>query len=240
MPYYNINSDIYYRDESWVSVIANNISNMFVCEFEILTVEEMGQDPNYDPYDEIMRRMNQYPRAVLVADQGGDLIGIRKLQAKYPGRVYLCWFTKENKNKELTRWGEGDEDGKVLVDRNRMIQLVVDQIREQRLTFNGTQEDWQPFFTHSMNIYRVKEIQGQDENDPQYGWRWVWKRKGPDHWFMSMIYALVGLDKFGEDAAIIINNKGFMSGIPTGRIFNTNQDWEVDGGITGIIRGEKI
>lgn len=204
------------------------------------SVEEMGQDPNYDPYDEIMRRMNQYPRSILVADQGGDLIGVRKLQAKYPGRVYLCWFTKESKNKELFRWGEGDEDGKVLVDRNRTIQMVVDQIREQRLTFNGTKEDWQPFFAHAMNIYRVKEIQGQDENDPQYGWRWVWKRKGPDHWFMSMIYALVGLDRFAEDAAIIIDRSKFLKGIPTGRTFNINQDWEKDEGINGIIRGVEL
>lgn len=205
------------------------------------SVEEMGQDPNYDPYDEIMRRMREYPRSILIADQGGDLIGIRKLQAKFPGRVYLCWFTKENKSKELTRWGEGDEEGKVLVDRNRTIQLVVDQIKEQRLTFNGTKEDWEPFFKHAMNIYRVKEIQGQDENDPQYGWRWVWKRKGPDHWFMSMIYALVGLDKFGLDLAKIIKTDNFLKGVQQGRIFNINQDYEANPEITSaIIRGEAV
>lgn len=160
-------------------------------------------DPDYDPYDEIDGLMKENPRWILVADQGGDLIGIRKLQAKYPGRVFLVWFTKETRSKQLIRWGEGEEAGKVLVDRNRTVQLAVDQINEQRITFNGTKEDWEPFFEHCMNIYRVKEITG-DENDPQYGWRWVWKRKGPDHWFMSMIYALVGMDKYGTDIATII------------------------------------
>lgn len=184
------------------------------------SVEEMGKDPNYDPYDELDRRMKQYPNSILVADQGGDLIGIRKLQAKYPGRVFLCWFTKESKNKELIRWGKDEEYGKVLVDRNRVIQLVVDQIREQRLTFNGTKEEWKPFFEHAMNIYRVKEIQGQDENDPQYGWRWVWKRKGADHWFMSMIYGLVGLDKYGEDRATVIKRDPFYKGLSTGTTEN--------------------
>lgn len=182
------------------------------------SVEEMGHDPNYDPYDEISRRMEQYPGSILVSDQGGDLIGIRKLQAKFPGRVYLCWFTKESKNKELIRWGDGEEYGKVLVDRNRLIQLIVDQIREQRITFNGTKEDWQPFFEHAKNVYRVKEIQGQDENDPQYGWRWVWKRKGPDHWFLSMVYALVGMDKYAESMATIVG-MGNLAEIPVGRIF---------------------
>jgi hypothetical protein len=188
------------------------------------SVEEMGGDPTYDPYDEIARRMNQYPKSILVADQGGDLIGIRKLQAKFPSRVYLCWFTKESKHKELIRWGEKDEYGKVLVDRNRTIQLVVDQIREKRLTFNGVHEEWKPFFAHAMNIYRVKEIQGQDENDPQYGWRWVWKRKGPDHWFMSMIYGLVGMDKFAESKATIVGADTVFTGMETGRIFDNSQN----------------
>lgn len=171
-------------------------------------------DPNYDPYDEIDKLMKDNPNWILVADQGGDLIGIRKLQAKYGGRVFLVWFVKETKSKQLIRWGENEEYGKVLVDRNRTIQLVVDEINDQRLTFNGSKEDWQPFFEHCLNIYRVKEING-DENDPQYGWRWVWKRKGPDHWFMSMIYALVGMDKFASDMAQIVKKDGFLSGVET-------------------------
>ena len=163
-------------------------------------------DPNYDPYDEIDKLLATHKTWILVADQGGDLIGIRKLQQKYAGRVFLVWFTKETKDKQLIRWGKDSEYGKVLVDRNRTIQLAVDQLNEQRLTFNGTKEDWLPFFEHCMNVYRIKEITGE-ENDPQYGWRWVWKRKGADHWFMSMIYALVGLDRFGGEETQIIKAK---------------------------------
>ncbi len=169
--------------------------------------------PDYDPYNEIERRLIQYPRSVLIADQGGDLIGIRKLQEKYKGRVFLCWSNKESKNKELIKWGDDDEFGKVSIDRNRVIQMAVDEIKEQRMVFNGTKEDWKPFFEHAMNIYRVKETQGKDENDPQYGWRWVWKRKGADHWFMSFIYALTGFDHFQEDLAQIVG-KNFMANIP--------------------------
>lgn len=199
------------------------------------SVEEMGNDPTYDPYNEIGRRLDQFPKSILVADQGGDLIGIRKLQAKYPGRVFLCWFTKESKNRALSRWGEGDEFGKVFVDRNRTIQLIVDQIREQRLTFNGSKEDWKPFFDHAMNIYRVKDIQGQDENDPQYGWRWVWKRKGPDHWFMSLVYALVGMDKYGSTDVKFVSDD-IYAGMQTGRIFKEDPE-QMYGG--SVILGER-
>ena len=188
-------------------------------------------DPNYDPYDEVDKLLKNNKTWVLVSDQGGDLIGIRKLQAKYPGRVYLCWFTKETKNEKLIRWGEKEEYGKVLVDRNRTIQMIVDEINEQRISFNGTKEDWSPFFEHCLNIYRVKEISG-DENDPQYGWRWVWKRKGPDHWFMSMVYAMVGMDKFAEDLATIVNRNA-----PFG-LRGTESDGQVHG--SRFIRGETM
>ncbi len=180
----------------------------------IPSVAEMVGEKDYDPYSELERRLIEYPRSILVSDQGGDLIGIRKLQEKYKGRVFLCWFTKETKNKELIRWGQDDEYGKVLVDRNRLVQMIVDYIKEQRVVFNGTKSEWQPFFEHAMNIYRVKDIQGVDENDPQYGWRWVWKRKGPDHFFFSLVYAWVGFDHFQDDLAQIVGRDKFMARIP--------------------------
>ena len=178
------------------------------------SVEEMGHKPDYDPYDEIRSRLREDKSAVLISDQGGDLIGIRKLQAEFPGRVFLCWFVKETRNKELIRWGEDDEYGKVLVDRNRVIQLAVDEWNERRMPVNGTVADWQPWFNHWLNIYRVKEITG-DESDPQYGWRWVWKRKGADHYALSTIYALVGRDRFMESLATIIKRDTFMKSVPT-------------------------
>ena len=175
------------------------------------SVAEMPVDKRvgYDPYDEIDRLLFEDKTAILVADQGGDLIGIRRLQAKYIGRVFLCWFTKETKTKELMRWGEKEEYGKVLADRNRVMQLAVDQINNVTVQLNGTEEDWTPFFEHSLNIYRVKEIIGED-NDPQYGWRWVWKRKGPDHFFLAFCYALIGLNKFGEELATFIKREDGM------------------------------
>lgn len=160
--------------------------------------------PGYDPYAELEKLMVRFPRSIMIADQGGDLIGIRKLQAKYPGRVYLCWFTKETKTQQIIRWGENDELGKVQVDRNRLIQLVVDELKEKRTPIWGTQEDWQPWFNHALNIYRIQEMTGKDKDAPQYGWRWVWHRKGDDHWFMSYCYARVGLDRFSQDLAKVV------------------------------------
>lgn len=169
--------------------------------------------PGYDPYDELDKIMVRFPRAIMVADQGGDLIGIRKMQAKYKGRVFLCWFVKETKNLQIIRWAENDEDGKVLVDRNRAIQMVVDEWKDQRLPIWGSKEEWQDYFTHCLNIYRVQEIKGED-GDPQYNWRWVWKRKGPDHWMLATVYARVGLDRFAQDLAQIIGKGKVLADVP--------------------------
>lgn len=185
-------------------------------------------EPNYDPYNEIEKRLLQYPNSILIADQGGDLIGVRKLQAKYVGRVFLCWFTKETKTQQLIRWGENDEYGKVLADRNRVIQLAVDQLNDGRLVINGYADEWQPYFDHWLNIYRAKEI--TDENEPSYGWRWVWKRKGADHWALATIYALIGMDRYAEDLATIISKKDFMSTVPVG----TDEHGFVSGRRTGV------
>lgn len=176
---------------------------------------------NYDPYDELDKLMFDYKNAIMIADQGGDLIGIRKLQSKYKGRVFLCWFTPETKNLQIIRWADNDELGKVLVDRNRAIQMVVDEIKEKRITFNGNKDEWQPFFNHALNIYRVQEIKGE-EDDPQYNWRWVWKRKGADHWFLATTYARVGLDRFGQEMAQIIKKDSFMAGVGTASNVNGN------------------
>lgn len=190
--------------------------------------QSVAENPTagYDPYDELDRLMRQFPRSIMVADQGGDLIGIRKLQAKYRGRVFLCWFTKETKTQQIIRWGENDEDGKVLVDRNRAIQLVVDEFKEQRFPIWGTSAEWQDYFAHWLNVYRVQETKG-DEGDPQYNWRWVWKRKGADHWALATVYARVGLDRFALDLATIIHKNPMMADIPKGQIVHGNvlEEW---------------
>lgn len=196
--------------------LANKDGIFFHGYCESVAENEAGKRlPNYDPYDEIEKLLKNMPRSILISDQGGDLIGIRKLQAKYPGRVYLCWFTKETKDHELYRWVD-EEKGvavcKVLVDRNRAAQLFVDELKEGRCPFYGTLEDWQPWFDHALNIYRVKEIQGE-EGDPQYNWRYVYKRKGPDHFFFSGLYARVGLDRFAQDLATIVHKNTAFTGV---------------------------
>jgi len=168
---------------------------------------------DHDPYDELEKLLIRFPRSIMVSDQGGDLIGIRRLQAKYLGRVFLCYYRRDRKTQELIRWGEKDEFGIVVVDRNRMIQLMVDQLRDTgRITLNGTKEDFQEFGSHFDSLYKVV-------TETNYGAEFVWERSGPDHYVHTLLYALVGFDKFAQDLSLIVKHDSFMDRVPTGTDF---------------------
>lgn len=169
-----------------------------------------------DPYDELESLLKRFPSSIMLADQGGDLIGIRKLQAKYPGRVFLVWYRADKKATEIINWGKDQEYGKVVADRNRLIQLFIDEMLDKRVTFNGTESEWQDYIGHWMNIYRTWEENSLGVRE------FKWERQGADHWVHATVYARIGLDKYSETMATIVGGD-LMEGIPTGRIYNEVQ-----------------
>ncbi len=168
-----------------------------------------------DPYLELEGLLHRFPGSIIIADQGGDLIGIRKLQAKYPGRVFLVWYRSDRKTQELIKWGEGTEYGKVEADRNRLIQLFIDEMLDKRVAFNGSESEWQEYITHWMNIYRTWEENALGVKE------FKWERQGADHWVHATIYARIGLEKYSETQAKVVEDTG-MGELPTAKIFNND------------------
>lgn len=164
-----------------------------------------------DPYEQLEKLLMRWPKSIIVADQGGDLIGIRKLQAKYPGRVFLVWYRADKKNVGLIQWGDGEEYGKVVADRNRLIQLFIDEMQDKRVRFNGTESEWQEYISHWLNIYRT-----WDENALGVK-EFRWERQGADHYVHASIYARIGLDRFAQSMAAIVGDD-VLAGIPRGLI----------------------
>lgn len=171
------------------------------------------------PYDVIKGHLDKFKKSIAVFDQGGDLIGVRQLQQEYPGRVFLCFYNKDKKTVDLVEWGENDEYWKVRVDRNRMMTLVVEQLRDiGRIRLNGTPDEWAEFASHFSNIYReqvvVKETRGKDDRS-LYGAEYVWKRNGADHFCHALLYAIVGLQRYSGEQATIVGDHA-LAGIPKG------------------------
>ena len=90
---------------------------------------EDGITATKNPYQRLEVLMKRFPKSIVMIDQGGELMKTRELQAKYPGRVFLCYYRQDRKSVELVDWGEEYEYGKVTIDRNRMMTLVVEQLR---------------------------------------------------------------------------------------------------------------
>lgn len=157
---------------------------------------------DYNPYDELEGLLKRWPTSIIVADQGGDLIGIRKLQAMYPGRVYLVWYRKDRKTKEMITWGENDEQGTVRVDRNNYFQWMVEQLRDLgRIPINGKVDEWTDWAAHFDNVYReIKTTMEKPGKDvaTNYGVELIWKRNGADHFCHTLLYCLVGMDRFAN------------------------------------------
>ena len=172
-----------------------------------------GEGNPIDPYIELEGYLKRWPNSILVADQGGDLIGIRNLQAKYPGRVFLVWYRADRKTQTLIKWGEKNEFGTVVADRNRLIQLLIDEMNDKRVTFNGSPAEWHDYIVHWMNIYRTWEENTLGVRE------FKWERQGADHWVHASIYARIGLDRFSQQKATIVGGDMFGD-LPTGRIWN--------------------
>lgn len=148
-------------------------------------------------YTELEALMVRYPTAIMVIDQGGDLIGSRSMREKFRGRVFLCSYQRDRKTLQLIRWGQNDEDGNVIVDRNRMIQLVIDEFRDKRIVLNGSREDWYDVALHFTHIYRHTEENALGVPESK------WERFDDDHYVHALTYWRVGMSRFGTQGGTV-------------------------------------
>jgi len=164
-----------------------------------------------DPED-IERLLRRFKGSVAVVDNGPDIFWPKKLREKFRGRVWLCSFSRVKRADQLIRWGEKEEYGRVLADRNRMIQMVLDEFADQRLPIHGNQDDWAEYYSHWHGMGRIKEIDAI--GNPVYVWQ---KADGNDHWALATVYWRIGMDRFSKQSSAIVttDSKGmFKYGSP--------------------------
>lgn len=168
-------------------------------------------------WSEIEAYMKRWPESVVVGDQGGDLLGIRALQEKYSNRVFLVYYRRDRKTSEIIKWDDSKEE--VVVDRNKAIQLVIDEFTDRRIPLFGNSTDYHDYVTHWLNIYRTTE-EDKTTMMPQY----VWMRNGADHLVHATVYYRVGLDKFKDGNVGFFEPKNPRMEIGTQGIETTPQD----------------
>lgn len=185
---------------------------------QLKKVGEVGTEKDYDPKNRVRELLLRWPQSIVIGDQGGELSPLRILQQEFPGRVFLCYYRKDRKTLETIKWGENEDYGSVVVDRNRMFQVMVEQLRDlNRIRLNGEKEDWKEWAEQFDNVYReikvAKNSPGKDVAT-NYGVEFIWKRNGPDHYCHTLLYCLVGMDRFAQGLATIIKkNDNFLTGV---------------------------
>ena len=148
-----------------------------------------AKDNDYSGIESLLKR---WPNAIAVIDQGGDIIGPRKLREKYKGRVFLCYFGSDRKNDSLVKWDM--DDGTVIADRNKLIQLVVDEFTEKRVPVSGREDEWMDYWMEWRGMHR--EIEESETAAPKY----VWHKPstGRCDYPFATVYWRIGVDKFGS------------------------------------------
>lgn len=159
-----------------------------------------GDTENYNELDKHMRR---WKKAIVVMDAGGDLIGSRQFAERWPGRVFLCYFTAEKQDNEIAWWGEGDKLGQAKVDRERGIQWVVDEFRNKLIPLQGEEGDWWEYFLDWKNISKIKLY--DKKTNRLIGFKWV--RNARDHRALATVLWRIGVDKFSDAQSQIIYPK---------------------------------
>lgn len=158
-------------------------------------------------YDPIKKLMRENPNMIMVIDQGGDIIGPRELREMFPNRVFLCFFRADQKNDKLITWNE--EEGTVVADRNKLIQLCVDEIADKRSPFYGTEADWNEYMLEWLGMYRTQEISAL--GTPVY--KWNKPATGRCDYPFAHVYARIGIDRF-MDSSVSFNEA--KKGLPFG------------------------
>ncbi len=165
-----------------------------------------------NPYGEIEILLRRWKHIFIIADQVGDVLGLKALQGKYPGKIYIAWLKTDPASQNIVKWGENDEHGSVSVGKNAVVQQLVDELRDTRFTLNGTIEDWKPFTDEFVNLYRLWEVNSIGENVS------TWESSGPQHFIKATIFFRVGLDRYATSEAKIVGDS-IMGDLPTARIF---------------------
>ena len=152
-------------------------------------------------YDELDRHMKNWPKMIAVIDGGGDLIGSRSFKERWPNRVFLGFLGGDKKGTDESKWNDAEKI--VTIDRNKMIQTVVDEFIDKRCALQGTEESWYEYWMDWNNLTRSKVV---DSVTGEFkGWKWL--RSGRYHRALATVFWRVGMERFRHNSGKLFTNE---------------------------------
>lgn len=148
-----------------------------------------------DDFSVLENIMTKFPNAMMCIDPHGNEIASRKLQERFQGRVYRVYSTTPRQNDQIAKWNDAEQT--VLIDRDKIIQLVVDEFTEKRIPMQGDSTDWMDYWKHWARLYRT--VEETPLGIEKYHWS---KSDTPSDYPFSTFYWRVMMDRFGMESSV--------------------------------------
>jgi len=135
-------------------------------------------------WSDIERLITMY-NATAVIDALPDFTVPEQLSRKYPGRVYVHYYSPDNSaSMEVSKRKEGTDFGVLQSDRTKLFDLLAADVTSGRMHFFQEPKDLDDLIYHVEQVYRV--VEPDTRGIPKA--RWMTKENKPDHWAHALAY----------------------------------------------------
>ena len=107
------------------------------------------------------------------------------------------------------------------IDRNRGIQLTVDEFRNKRIPVHGTEADWYEYWLDWNNLSKLKVL--DPDTNRVKGYKWV--RSGRDHRALATVCWRAGMTRFSTMGNIVLPTEEVK---PNSYMVNPDQTVDID------------
>lgn len=151
----------------------------------------MGTCETWEELEDLRNRYSAY----MVIDALPMPDPVMRLVNKYPGKIFMSYFSENKKQLEVVEWGTGDKAGVVYSDRTKIIDAIVSDIRSQDMVFNMTTQALSGLIEHAENMYRVvvEELTPEGGKTGKVTQRWLTIGSRADHFVFALIYFRLAL-----------------------------------------------
>lgn len=163
-----------------------------------------GKTTNWDDIEHLINMYN----ATCIIDALPDFTVPEQLSRKYPGKVFVHYYSPDNSSSmDITRRKEGTDFGVLQSDRTKLFDALAADITSSKIKFFQMPKDLEDLIYHCEQAYRIVEPDTRGIMKA----RWETKVNRPDHWLHALAYYKVGLGfqiKDGEAGGIHSVGKG--------------------------------
>lgn len=153
----------------------------------------------FEKWDDLEKMLYTEQIRCCVIDAHPDLTKPRELARKYPGRVFVAWYTGEKKSFKDDEVPPA-ERGVIAIPRTLAFDQMLADIRGGQQLFNFTPADIAQYAKHFTVMFKV--IEETITKTPRIYWDTV---KGkPDHWAHATVYFRTALQRVMASGGVVI------------------------------------